>query len=136
MEAPGETFIKQREIAFAELHPDPNQAQTAASLLADVPGVRNAKADSAQLLRVSYHVLEVSLQQIEEALTAAGFHLSSKLLYRIRRALYYYTEETQRANHGCPHGDSNCTQKVFIRRYQTMDHGCRDNRPEHWRRYL
>jgi hypothetical protein len=54
----------------------------------------------------------------------------------MRRALVHYTEQTQRMNMGCDRGDPNCTVKVFISRYQQREHGCRDDRPQHWRRYL
>lgn len=129
-------FIKHREIVFDALHPDCDQAHTAALSLAGVEGVLRVQVISPTALQVSYDLLNVSLQQLEEALDEAGFHLSGKLIYRLRRALYYYTEETQRANAGCPHGDSNCTRKVFIDRYRRREHGCRDSRPDHWRKYL
>ena len=129
-------FIKHREIVFDPLHPDCDQAQTATLSLADVAGVQQVQVISPTALRVTYDLLSISLQQIDEALDEAGFHLSGKLVCKLRRALYYYTEETQRANAGCPHGESNCTRKVFIARYRQLNHGCRDNRPEHWRKYL
>ena len=129
-------LIKCREIAFAALHPDPAQARTAALMLADIQGIIKTLAVSPTLLQVNYHVLHVSLEQIEEGLVEVGFHLSSRLIYRVKRALFYYTEETQRANNGCPRGSGNCTQKIFINRYSSMDHGCRDHRPKHWRKYL
>jgi len=136
METADSDLIKHREIPFAALHPDPNQAATAALALADVPGVMSAHPESPVLLRISYEVLQISLQQIEEALTEAGFHISGGLLYKLKRALYYYTEETQRANNGCPRGDSNCTRRIFISQYSRHKHGCRDARPDHWRKYL
>ncbi len=136
MESTAPEFTKQREIAFVELHPDPNQAHTAASLLDGVPGVLSADAVSALLLQVRYDLLQISLEQIEDALKEIGLHLDNTLLYRVKRALYYYSEETQRSNLGCAHGESNCTKKVFALRYQKLNHACRDNRPEHWRRYL
>lgn len=129
-------IIKQRQIAFESLHPDPNQAQTAALLLSDVNGILDAEDRSPTLLNLRYNVLEISLEQIEGALSDSGFHLSSKLLDKLRRALYYYKEETQRANSGCPRGGSNCTRKVFINRYHRRDHSLKDPRPEHWRKYL
>ena len=79
---------------------------------------------------------ELTLEEIEEAITEIGLHIDDGLLFRIRRALHYYSEETQRANLGCSRGESNCTTKVFAVRYRALDHGCRDHRPEHWRRYL
>jgi hypothetical protein len=131
-----DNFIKHREITFRELHPDPNQAQTAALFLADVEGVIRSEPVSPLLVRVSYDLLQVTLEEVEEAITEIGLHIDDGLLFRIRRALHFYSEETQRANLGCSRGESNCTTKVFAVRYRALDHSCRDHRPEHWRRYL
>lgn len=136
MEPQADSLLKHREIPFSKLHPDPNQAQTAIMLLSDLEGVQHARFVSPTFMRISYDVLHITLEQIESILLDLGFHLDNKLLYRMKRALYYYTEETQRANNGCAKGDSNCTQKVFIKRYQAIKHGCRDQRPTHWRKYL
>ena len=136
MERAEHDLIKQREIAFRDLHPDPNQARTAALFLADVEGVVRATPVSPLLVRVSYDLLQVTLQEIEDALKEIGLHIDNSLLFRIKRALHVYAEETQRANLGCERGESNCTRKVFAVRYQKMNHACRDQRPEHWRRYL
>ncbi|NCA70945.1 MAG: hypothetical protein EOM91_12715 [Sphingobacteriia bacterium] len=128
--------IKHREIPFEAIHPDPQQADTAARFLSDVSGILEAEPVAPTLLRVRYDVLLTSLEEIEEALTEIGLHLDNGLFLRMRRALHYYTEETLRANCGCPRGESNCTKKVFAKRYELIEHGCRDQRPEHWRRYL
>jgi hypothetical protein len=128
--------IKHRLIPFSELHADKNQAQTASFYLADVEGILCVEPASARALRVSYDVLQMTLKDIEEFLTELGLHLDRNLMYRIKSALCHYTEETQRANCGCPRGDSNCTMQVFAKRYEKLDHTCRDQRPEHWRRYL
>lgn len=128
--------IKHREISFQEIHPDPHQARTAARFLSEVEGILVAEPATPTLLRVSYDLLVTSLREIEEGLTELGLHLDSGLVFRVKRALYYYTEETFRANCGCPRGESNCTAKVFAKRYELIEHGCRDQRPEHWRRYL
>ena len=136
MEANADSLLKHREIAFSKLHPDPNQAQTATLLFSDLEGIKHVHFVSPTFMRISYDVLHITLEQIESILTDLGFHLDNRLIYRMKRALYYYTEETQRANNGCVRGDANCTQKVFIKRYQTIKHGCRDQRPTHWRKYL
>jgi hypothetical protein len=136
MGTPTDDFVKHREIGFDELHPDPEQARTASLQLVGVPGILEVEAVSATLLRVRYDVMRITLEQIEGALDEAGFHLDNRLLLRLVRALWYYTEEVQRANHGCPRGSTNCTQKIYITRYQHATHGCRDRRPEHWRQYL
>lgn len=127
--------IKTRQIPFCPIHPDPNQAQTAAHFLAEVEGVLRAEAQSPTLLELTYDVLQATLKEIEEALTDLGLHIDSTLMHRVKRALYYYSEETLRANMGCTRR-SNCTRKVFAKRYEALEHGCRDQRPEHWRRYL
>jgi hypothetical protein len=136
MDAEGIEFIKHRDIVFTEFHPDPNQASTAALLLADVEGILRVTPATPRHLQVSYHLLEVSLEQIEYGLQEMGLHLDNRLFYRLRRALHYYTEENQRANHGCSQSDAKCTRKIFADRYQRLTHGCRDPRPEHWRKYL
>lgn len=128
--------FKHRQVFFDELHPDGNQADTAASFLAGVEGVLRAEPTAPLVLSVSYDVLQTTLQEIEEALRELGLHLDGAIKHRIRRALAYYTEDTFRANCGCTRGESNCTKKVFAKRYETLEHGCRDRRPEHWRRYL
>jgi hypothetical protein len=136
MESVESDIIKQRQLLFNELHPDPDQAGTAAELLRGIDGILEATAESAVLLQIRYNVLQISLEQIETGLVETGFHLSNRLIYALKRALYHYTEETQRANSGFPQGDSNYTKKVFIERYTQRDHRLKDQRPEHWRKYL
>ena len=128
--------IKHREIVFCGTDPNHDQARQAALRLADVEGIHELRVVTDEALHVSYHLLEITLEQIENGLREAGFHLSNKLIYKIKRALHYYTEETERANQGCPKGSSTCTRPVFIAHYQHKTHGCRDHRPDHWRRYL
>jgi hypothetical protein len=129
-------LVKHRDIHFFDLHPDPKQAETAALLLADVEGVVSAKPLTATHLQISYQLMVISLEQIERGLTAMGLHLDNRLLYRLMRALHYYTEDTERANLGCTRTDSKCTRQIFADHYQRQQHGLRDQRPEHWRRYL
>lgn len=127
---------KHRRIPFNELYPAADQAQRAALFLADIPGILEAEPASDLLLSVRYDLLQITLAEIEEALTELGLHLEKHLMYRVKRALYHYAEETYRANLGCSRGESNCIKKVFAKRYETLDHTLRDQRPEHWRRYL
>ena len=136
MELDDQDVIKRREIVFAEMHPDPTQAHSAATLLSDVKGIMEVAAKSPTVLEVEYNVLNISLEHIEAALARCGFHLCSKLIYKISRALYYYTEENQRAINGCTEEDHNSTRNIFMNRYQHRNHGCADHRPEHWRKYL
>ena len=128
--------IKSREIHFRDLHPDRSDAQTAADFLREVEGVLETRVHSSILLGLTYDLTQTCLQDIEAALDGLGLHLDNGLMYRMKRALHYYTEDTFRENCGCKRGESNCTKRVFAKRYQTLEHGCRDQRPEHWRRYL
>lgn len=129
--------IKSRDIAFQDIHPNPHQALAAARFLAGVDGVLSVEPISPTLLRISYDVLQTTQRDIEEALMEFGLHLDNRLYHRLKRALNDYTEETLRANHDCGFSDDiTCTQKLFARRYELIEHGCRDERPEHWRRYL
>ncbi len=128
--------VKHREILFRGPHPDPHQAQSAALLLSDLDGITRvhlAQANS-MLLCVSYDVHIICLQFIEEILIEMGYHLDNNLMVKVKRAIYYYTEQVERETHGCKSG--NCTRNIFIENYRRHTHGCRDERPEHWRKYL
>lgn len=127
---------KHRQIAFDPLHPHSDQAEMAARFLVDVDGVLRCQASTPLLLQVRYDLLKTTLEEIEDALRELGMHLDGALMLRLRRAMHHYMEDTQRANWGCSQGEHNCTKKVFAQRYQVLEHGCRDDRPEHWRRYL
>lgn len=132
---PIEELIKSREIAFVEPHPCPNQAGTAATLLEGMDGIIEVETRTSTELVVTYQLPHLSLTIIEAALCEVGFHLDGRLLTRMRRAMINYLEETQCANLGCSLGQSNCTTKVFVNRYQKIAHGCRDGRAQHWRDY-
>jgi hypothetical protein len=128
--------IKHREIGFRGPHDDPNQARTATLVLSGIEGVIQVRPVHTELIQVSYDVSYITLQVIDELLSELGFHLDNNLLMKLRRALYYYSEETQQDVLGCKRGRGNCTQAVFINSYRLLEHGCRDVRPDHWRQYL
>ena len=127
-------IIKRREIRFCHLHPEPNQARSALLLLSDAEGVVDIQFVDELCLHVAYDVRLLTLQSLEDVLIRLGYHLDNRLLTRMKRALYAYSEETQRANIGCEETDN--TTMVFVKRYTINYHGCRDKRPQHWRKYL
>lgn len=128
-------LVKHREIRFCRLHPDNTQAHSASLILSDVEGIHLVQPVEPHLLHVSYDITRITLNIIEGALSELGYHLDNSLMYKLKRALYYYTEETQRANLGLE--EACCPDKqMFISRYLRRRHGCRDQRPEHWRNYL
>lgn len=127
-------LIKQRELVFCSLHADPEQARSAMFFFSDIEGILNLDLIDTHRLAVQYDIRYITLQLMEEALIELGFHLDNSLLYKLKRALYYYTENIQ-----CENLEGNKTQntrQVFINRYDRMQHGCRDDRPQHWRKYL
>ncbi len=128
--------FKQRHIPFDPLHPNPNQAGTAATHLIGLQGIVEAHPMTPHQLKVTYDLHHTKLEEIEKALEELGLHIDARLTYRIKRALWYYTEDTIRANCCCDHNQADCTKKVFATRYEQLDHSLRDHRPEHWRRYL
>jgi hypothetical protein len=127
-------MVKHRQILFQPIHADREQAPTAAQLLKGVGGILELEAHSPTCLRLVYDLGEVCLRDIEAALDEVGFHLDNSLISKLRRAVWYYAEDTQRANLGC-HDPRNCARRVFIDCYRHHAHGCRDARPEHLRRY-
>ena len=130
-----EELRKLREVHFGEPHPDPRQAHSAVLVLQDVHGILDLHAPSYTILRVAYNVRIITLRDIEGALSEVGFHLDNSLLCKLRRTLWYYADDTDQANLGCEQGNSNCTRRIFVDRYTQRQHGCRDIRPQHWRRY-
>lgn len=128
-------LIKRRELRFCHLHPDPNQAHSALLLLADTKGIMDIAHTGTLSLLISYDVRHLTLETIESVLVRLGYHLDGRLINRMKRALYKYAEETQRANLGVADITDNTTQ-IFVKRYNSLYHGCRDKRPQHWRKYL
>ncbi len=127
-------LIKHRELAFCSVHADPEQARNAMLFLSDVDGIIHLDLIDIHRLSVSYDIRHLTLELIEDALIELGFHLDNSLLFKLKRALYYYTENVQCENMGCPDGP--CTRNIFINRYSRLQHGCRDDRPDYWRKYL
>ena len=123
-------LIKRREIRFCHLHPEPNQARSALLLLSDAEGILDIQFIDELCLHVTYDIRLLTLQALEDVLVRLGYHLDNRLLTRMKRALYAYSEETQRANLGNSEETDNTTM-VFVKRYTTNYHGCRDKRPEH-----
>ena len=135
MELDLQELIKQREIGFSELHPDPNQAQSALLLLSDAQGIEKVVPFSQYSIGVEFDIRQITLRIIEESLIELGFHLDNSLMSKLRRALFYYTEETQLENLGYSHPDSKSTTEIFINRYSQLQHGCRDERPVYYHHY-
>ncbi len=130
------SLIKNRLIHFSDMHPDSDQAGRAMLLLSDIQGVIKLHHIHPCCLSIEFDISDLNLKVIEEALIDIGFHLDNSLLIKLKRALYYYTEEAQQANLGYTQNCKDFTKRIFINEYRLHEHGCRDDRPEHWREYL
>lgn len=131
-----EFYVRTREIRFRGPHREPDQARAAALLLAGCEGVRGVRPITPECLQVTYDLRRTCLEALERRVADHGLHLDGSLLTRLKRALWYYSDETVRAGLGCERGKANCAERVFVQQYRRQRHGCRDSRPEHWRRYL
>mgnify|MGYP001764902638 CR=1 FL=1 len=122
---------KRRELVF---HAIPlGQADQALHLLSGLPDFSVARLD-AQTLLIDYDVSHYALEDIENALTAQGFHLEASLFVRVRRALAYHCERVQRRNLGTP-APRTKNYKAFIEAWGRHPHGDHDATPEEWRKY-
>jgi len=126
---------KHRDILFDSLHPDPNQAHSATLAISDLNGIEQIDVISPTRIAVRYQLSLITLADIEFVLRELGYHLDGSLMSKMKRALYAYTEETERANLGYTSSQQS-TRDVFIKQYQKRPHGCRDPRPDYWRDYL
>lgn len=125
---------KTREIVFHDL--PQGQVERARDLLDGLDCIQaSLKIESrSNTLVVQYKVTHYTLQGLETALAAQGFHLDNSLLQRIRRALIYFCENVQRENLAINAPDVK-SQQVFARVYEQHLHGDRDETPEEWREY-
>lgn len=130
------SLIKNRLIHFSDMHPDSDQAGSAMLLLSDIKGIIRLHHINPCCLNIEFDITDLNLKVIENALIDIGYHLDNTLLIKLKRALYYYTEEAQQANLGCTQNCKDFTKRIFINEYSHHEHGCRDDRPEHWREYL
>lgn len=135
MDVNEDNLIKFRDIHFCSIQKQtPDLAMPARECLKEIQGILEIEVLAPLHINVSYDIRHITLEEIEFVLKELGFHLDGTLLSTLKRALYHYTEETLRANMGIEPGKEN--MQVYINRYQRLPHGCRDQRPEHWRSYL
>ena len=131
----GKSEIKNRDLCFCDHNPQ-QQASEALLLLQSTEGVISVEKTDVHRLKVCYNIRLLSLEILDTVLREIGFHLDNSLICKLKRALYYYTEDIQRDNLGISQDQDANTQTVFINRYQQLKHGCRDNKPDEWRKYL
>lgn len=135
MTATNNDLIKHRDIHFMSPQAGNNPAQAALILLHDLDGIHEVRANDEYCISVGYDLSKITLNDLEDMLMEVGFHLDNSILSKLKRALFYYAEDTQLANLGYDHANSKSTLEIFINRHSQLPHGCRDERPVHLRRY-
>lgn len=123
-------LVKTRELAF-NVTPA-GQAERALRLLDGLEGL-SIRPLRERVLEVRYNLCEYTLEGIEAALAAQGFHFDGSLLCRLKRALAYYCEDVQRRNVAANPPD--IKSQAYIQTYEQHLHGDRDETPEEWRSY-
>lgn len=127
----GDTF-KIRQLVFAPV--PPGQAAEAAVLLEGLPHLVVLEQPDPRTLIVRYEIPNYTLERVERALAAEGFHLDNSILTKIRRALIYYCESIQCENLLPPPRDR-LSKQIFAEAYLHRPHGDHDDTPEEWRSY-
>ena len=89
----GRQLIKQRKMRLAQPF-KPEEARELASALSALPGVKYIHAE-ANDLTISYDLLLVTAEQIEEQLATAGVKLGDGWAERLRLAFLHYEEELE-----------------------------------------
>ena len=124
-------ILKRREIVFHPL--PPGQTERALELLAGLPGLTVSRSGPLSL-QLDYCVADYTLEDLETALDAQGFHLEASLMIRIRRSLAYYSERVQRENMGKPESRTKNYQ-AHMEAWTKRPHGDHDETPAEWRQY-
>lgn len=125
-------LIKTREICFAELPPE--QSNQAWLLLAGLDELGAEHIAHKCCVQVTYSLAAYSLENLENALSAQGFHLDNGLIHKLRRALVYYCERVQMENLRAPEHLLK-SRKIFAEIYEHHPHGDHDETPVEWREY-
>jgi hypothetical protein len=135
MDIDSDDYIKQREILFMSPQQEHDPATAAILLLNGIDGIRETVRLNDHAIQIRYDLRTITLNIIEDALQELGYHLDNSVLSKLKRALFYYAEDTQLANLDYDHAESKSTLEIFISRYSQRTHGCRDERPAYFRRY-
>lgn len=121
--------MKNRELQFLSKLPGIDEAEKARQLLGGVQGIESVEQVRKGVLRIRYDVRLLTLQMIEDALHDIGFYLDNRFTTRIKRSLFAYCEDAQRASLGVEVSEEN----PILSHPDTATH---DPRPYNWRNYL
>lgn len=133
MAQPIET-LKQRELFFAAEPPD--QARRAFELLKGLDDLQVEPGTQMNSLRVSYNLLDYSLNGLEKALIKQGFSFDEGVLHQINRKFAHYSEEIEYHNLNIHEHPTRLREReIFVNVYDSHLHGDHDDTPEDLRDY-
>lgn len=125
---------KQRSVLFAKF--PPGQVPEASNFLSRIERLQLEQSHQARAVDVAYDLHHHCLQEIEGALEDHGYHLDNTLMSKMKRALIYYVEETQRHNLDAPHRPLKRSQsEAYTQAWERHPHGDHDDTPPEWREY-
>ena len=133
--------IKHRDISFCSLQVDYNLSHSAVFVINDLSGVLMSHALDHNNVHVTYDLNCITFEEISAVLINEGFHLDNSLLAKMKRSIAFYCEEAFREN--CRKErvldavqENRKNDVVYLRARKKSPCECRDQRPEHWRKYL
>lgn len=134
MSEPSDDTVKHRDLVFSD--EPPGQVDRAFALLSGLDDMQVARTPHPNCLRISYSLLDYSLEGLEHALTVQGFHLDDSALNQISKKLTYYREEVEYHNLNIRQRPTKAREReVFVKAYDLHLHGDHDDTPPELREY-
>lgn len=132
-ELPDDT-IKHRDLVFSD---EPaGQLDRAVALLSELEGVEVERTMETNCLRITYSLLDHSLEGIEHMLATQGIQLEEGPLGQISRKLIFYREDVEYHNLNIRERPVKAREKeVFVKAYDHRLHGDHDDTPPELRDY-
>ncbi|MBI4985524.1 MAG: hypothetical protein HZC24_09335 [Rhodocyclales bacterium] len=125
--APQAGMRKHREIRFNKLRP--GQVEQGRLVLENLGHIEVADGLLPNSLSVWYDVTEHTMEGIESALIAQGFHLENTLYCKLIRALVAFCEETQLRNMRQPERLLKKYNETYSKAWEHHPHGDHDDTP-------
>ena len=126
--------LKQRDLVFSA--EPPGQADRALVLLAGLDDLKVVRGERPNVLRISYSLLDYSLESLERALLSEGFLLDDTTLGQLGKKLIHYQEEVECHNLNVPKRPMVIRRaEIFVKAYDQHLHGDHDDTPPELREY-
>jgi hypothetical protein len=125
--APQTGTRKHREIRFNKLRAW--QVDQARALLECLEGLEVRPGIAPNGISIWYEITDHTMEAIENALIAQGFHLDNTLYCKMIRALVYFCEETQLRNMRQPERLLKKSNEIYSRAWDNHPHGDHDDTP-------